>query len=93
MFAADSKAAAVIAIDTADTKAAKGQPMKVEGINQKVAALLGTAADQVIINDLAVNAISHNAYLSVSRGRGPEAQAALVRVDTSGKLELVNTVK
>ena len=93
LFAADSKAAAIIAIDTADTKAAKGQPMKVEGINQKVAALLGTSADQVIINDLAVNPISHKAYLSVSRGRGPEAKAALVRVDTSGSLELVNLDK
>src|SRR5689334_10643805 len=67
LFAADSKAAAIIAIDTGDNKSASGRPMKVEGINQKVAALLGTKADEIIINDLAVNPISHKAYLSVSR--------------------------
>jgi hypothetical protein len=89
LFAADSKSAAIIAIDTGDNKAAGGRPMKVEGINEKVAALLGTNAKDVLINDLAVNPISHKAYLSVSRGRGPDAVPALVRVDTSGNLELV----
>jgi hypothetical protein len=89
LFAADSKSAAIVAIDTADTKKSSDRPMKVEGINQKIAALLGTSADQISINDLAVNPISHKAYLSVSRGRGPTAAPALVRVDTTGHLESV----
>jgi len=89
LFAADSKAAAIVAIDTRDRKPAAGQPMKVEAINQKIAALLGTTPDQILINDLAVNPISHNAYLSVSRGRGPSAAPALVRVDSAGNLESV----
>jgi hypothetical protein len=89
LFAADTKAAAVVAIDTADTKAGPAQAIKVEGINQKIAALLGTTADQLVINDLAVNPISHKAYISVARGRGPDAAAALVRVDSGGQLELV----
>ena len=93
LFAADSKSAAIIAIDTGDNKPASGRPMKVEGINQKVAALLGTKADEIIINDLAVNPISHKAYLSVSRGRGPSASPALVRVDSSGQLESVSLDK
>jgi len=93
LFAADSKSAAIIAIDTHDTKAASGKPMKVEGINQKIAGLLGTTADQISINDLAVNPISHNAYLSVSRGRGPAAAPALIRVDGSGNLETVSLAK
>jgi hypothetical protein len=90
LFAADSKSAAIVAIDTGDNKAASGRPMKVEGINQKIAALLGTTADDILINDLAVNPISHKAYLSVSRGRGPSAAPALVRVDTSGQLEAIS---
>jgi hypothetical protein len=93
LFAADSKSAAIIAIDTGDNKPANSRPMKVEGINQKVAALLGTKADEIIINDLAVNPISHKAYLSVSRGRGPSASPALVRVDSSGQLESVSLDK
>ena len=72
LFIADSKSAAVFAVATGDTKAASGsEPLKVEGINEKIAGLLGTSADQILIDDLAVNPISHKAYLAVSRGRGP----------------------
>src|SRR5215210_6641493 len=45
---------------------------KAEGINQKVAGLLGTSADQILIEDLAVNPISRNTYLAVSRGLGAD---------------------
>jgi hypothetical protein len=93
LFAADSKAAAIIAIDTGDKTPTAGKPMRVDGINQKIAALLGTTPDQIMINDLAVNPISHKAYLSVSRGRGPSAAPALVRVDASGNLESVSLDK
>src|SRR5688572_22749902 len=74
LFVADTKGAAIFAIATGDTKPASGAKLlKVEGINQKIAALLGTAADQVLIEDMVVNPISRNAYLAVSRGRGPDA--------------------
>jgi len=94
LFAADPSGAAIVAIDTADTTAAKAaKPLKVEGLNQKIAALLGTSADQILINDLAVNPISHQAYLAVSRGRGPEAAPVLIRVKTDGQLEAVDLDK
>lgn len=94
LFVADTKAAAVVAIATGDTKPAAGvASLKVEGINQKVAALLGTSADQILIADMAVNPISRNAYLAVSRGRGPEAVPVLVRVKTGGELEVVSLDK
>jgi hypothetical protein len=91
LFVADTKAAAIVAIATGDVKAATGAPMlKVEGINQKIAALLGTTADQILIVDLAINPLSRNAYLSVSRGRGAEAMPVLMRVKTDGKLEVIS---
>ena len=94
LFAADTKAAAIVAISTGDTKPAAGsQALKVEGINTKIAGLLGTAADQILINDLVVNPISHNTYLAVSRGRGPEATPVLVRVKTDGQMEVVSLDK
>jgi hypothetical protein len=94
LFVADTKGAAVVAIETGDTKAASGEKaLKVEGINQKIAALLGTAAEQILIDDVVVNPISHNVYLAVSRGRGPTATPVLVRVKTSGELELVSLDK
>ena len=92
LFVADPKAAAIVALATGDTKpAADSATIRVEGINQKIASLLGTAADQILIADLAVNPISRQAYLTVSRGRGPDAQPVLLRVKTSGEIELVST--
>jgi hypothetical protein len=91
LFVADTKAAAIVAIATGDTKRATGANLlKVEGINQKIAALLGTTADQILIEDLAINPISQNAYLAVSRGRGPDAVPVLVRVKAGGQAEVVS---
>ena len=94
LFVADTKAAAVVAVATGDTKpASDSKPVKVEGINQKIAGLLGTGADQILIDDMAVNPISRNAYLAVSRGRGPNAVPVLVRVNTGSQLEVVSLDK
>lgn len=91
LFVADTKGAAVFAIATEDTTPAHGShPLKVAAINQKAAALLGTSAEEILISDLAVNPLSHNAYLAVSRGRGPAATPVLVRVKADGKLETVS---
>jgi hypothetical protein len=90
LFAADTKAAAIVAIATGDTQpTAAGKPLKVEAINQKIAGLLGTTADQVLIDDLAVNPLSRAAYVAVSRGRGPDAMPVLVRVKADGQPEVV----
>src|SRR5262245_43174837 len=56
LFVADTKAAVIVAVATGDTKPATGaSALKVEGINQKLAGLLGSTADQLLIDDLAVN--------------------------------------
>ena len=49
--------------------------------------MLGTTPDQIAINDMIVNPISRKAYLSVSRGRGPDAAPVILRVDAAGKIE------
>ncbi|HSH95579.1 MAG TPA: hypothetical protein VK968_15655 [Roseimicrobium sp.] len=91
LFVADTKAAAVVAIATGDTKPAGAtKEIKVEGIDQKIAALLGTTAKDILIDDIAVNPISHKTYIAVSRGRGPTAVPVLVRADGAGQLEIVN---
>src|SRR5437762_13739489 len=72
LLIADSKSAAVFALATGDTTPSAGaDSVKVEGINRKIASLLGTSADQILIDDLAVNPLSHIGYIAVSRGRGP----------------------
>src|SRR5580692_4608497 len=87
LFVGDSTAAAIVAIDTRDNKAVKSAaPIDIKGINEKVAALLGTSKDQILINDIKVNPISKNVYLSVSRGKGPDAMPVILRLDAAGKM-------
>src|SRR5437667_248486 len=78
LFVGDSQGAAVFAIATGDQKptAASGA-LKVEGIDEKIASLLGTNTRGITITDLAVNPASGNAYLSLRRGEGPDAAPAL----------------
>jgi hypothetical protein len=88
LLVGDSLGAAVFAIDTGDrpAKPAEGA-IKVEGINQKIAGLLGADVKQVKINDLAVNPMSGTAYLSVTRGQGQDALPVILRVRQSGDIE------
>lgn len=91
LFIGDPASAAIFAIDTGDPKgAAAAGKLEIEGIGDKVAALLGTTPDEIMINDLAVNPNSGKVYLSVSRGRGPSAIPVILRVDRSGKIEEVS---
>jgi len=91
LFVGDSIGGSVVAIDTQDTKAATS-PVKinVEGVDTKIAALVGITPDQIIINDVAVNPVSKNVYLSASRGRGPDAMPLIMRVDATGKVTPVS---
>jgi hypothetical protein len=57
-------------------------------VDQQIAAVLGTTADQIRINDMAVQRASQDIYFSVTRGRGADSRPALVRF-RGGKLENV----
>jgi len=52
--------------------------------------MLGTTADQIQINDVAVNPVSKKTYVSVSRGLGPTAAPVILRIDGAGKLEALS---
>jgi hypothetical protein len=88
LFVGDSVGGAIFALATEDRASGSWQgSFEIKGIDQRAAALLGTTADQILINDMAVNPISKKVYLSVSRGRGPKAPPVIVRADRSGKIE------
>jgi len=90
LFVGDTKGAALFAIDTGDRAlVAEKRPVNVKDVADKIAALLGTTSKQIMINDLAVNPRSGNVYLSLSRGRGPDATPLLVRLSADGKPEEV----
>jgi hypothetical protein len=86
LFVGDTAGATLWALDTGDRTPGRGR-INVDGLQAKVAAMLGTAPDQVAIADMIVNPVSKKAYLSVSRGRGPEATPVILRVDAAGKIE------
>lgn len=70
LFVGDADSGAVWAIDLGDeTLRAGTDPVQVEDIERRIAALLGTSADEVMIHDLAVHPRSQDVYLAVSRGR------------------------
>jgi hypothetical protein len=90
LFVGDSAQASIFAIDTEDTKqASSSESVDIKGLNDQIAALAGTSAEQIRINDVKVNPASHNIYVSASRGLGPDATPLLVRVGTNGKIELL----
>jgi hypothetical protein len=89
LFVADPMGGAVFAIDTDDRTAGKGEGdrPKVEGLDDKIASLIGIDAKSLLINDAVVNPISGNVYLSAARGKGPDAPAVLLRVTRASKVE------
>jgi hypothetical protein len=93
LFVGDSADGSVVALSTGDTKPGKAPPADIKAVNEKIAALLGTAPDQILINDAVVNPLSKYVYLSVTRGRGPEAQAVLLRTNAKGQLEELSLAK
>jgi hypothetical protein len=91
LFIGDSIGATIVALDVDDhTPGRSGGTVEIKGINEKIAAMLGTAADQITIQDVVVNPISKNVYLSVSRGKGPDAVPVILRVDAAAKITEVS---
>jgi hypothetical protein len=103
LLVGDGKAGAVFALDLGDTAAREvpKEPKPVTDVEAKLAALLGVTPADVLVHDLAVNPISKNAYLSVSRGRAGLASqwmlpndvadaTVLVRIDGDGRFSVVD---
>src|SRR5262245_53929470 len=84
IFVGDSLGARIVALDVGDHTAAKSAAnLEIKGINEKVAAMLGTAADQILIQDVVVNPVSKNVYIAVQRGRGADAIPVILRAESS----------
>ena len=90
LFVGDSIGGAIFALDTQDRATSQATAVEVLALADKIAAMLGTTADQIQVNDVAVNPASRKTYVSVSRGLGPAAAAVIVRIDPAGKLEALS---
>jgi hypothetical protein len=60
----------------------------IAGVDQKLATLLGTTYDKIVVNDMVVHEATQQIFLSVERGRGVGALPAIVRIN-HGRLEVV----
>src|SRR3954465_8918413 len=85
LFVGDAQGAQIFAIDVGSAPANPiGAGFKLENADQKIAALLGTKAEDITLNDVVVEPGTNIAYVSVSRGKGPTAEPAIVRADGKG---------
>ena len=90
LFVADNQGAAIYALEMTEHLHGSAPGTKdVAGVDQKIAALLGTDAREIQINDLAINPDSKNAFVSVSRGRGAGATPVLLRIDGAAKIDVI----
>ncbi len=93
LFVGDSYGAQVVALETNDIEVVENgeAPVFVDMIDVKLAAMLGTTPRDVVINDMIVNPISQNIYLTVHVGRTIDPDVALVRyVRSTGELEILD---
>lgn len=71
LFIGDSRRAEIFALDTKDeSPAADAADIKMNKIDEQIAALLGTTADAIVIHDMAVNPVSKVVYLAVHANDG-----------------------
>lgn len=68
LFLGDSKAGKVFALDLNDREKNDSQePVNIENLEARLGSALGVGPKEVVVHDLAVNPISQNIYLAVSR--------------------------
>jgi hypothetical protein len=71
LFIGDSKSASIFAIDTKDNVAVEKAPaVELKNVDQKIAAVLGTDAKNITIQDLVVNPVSKKVYCAVQNSDG-----------------------
>ncbi len=86
LLVSDPMAATIYAVETGDTSGStEGVTIEVDDIRAKVASMMGADAKEVRINDLAINPINGNPYLSVTRGSGDAEVSAILTIDPKSK--------
>ena len=93
LFVGDTLGAAVVAIKVDAPTSGSSSGVTVEGINRKLAAILGVTPRDILINDIAAQPGSGRVFLSVSRGRGPKATPVIASVGGDGKISILSLEK
>ena len=86
LLVGDGLGGQVYAFETGDTSRAGAGPVQINDLTGKIAALLGTTADQIRVPDIAVNPDSGAVYLAVARGAGADAEHLILKADSRGSI-------
>ena len=89
LFVGDARQAAVFAVELGPRERRSDAELSIPDLETQVAALLGTRPEDVVIHDLAVDPLSLEPYLAVSRNRGRWTLAWNVPNDLGDATELV----
>lgn len=81
---AESRMGSVVAVQTGDVGPVQKLKQRVDKVPELIAQSQGTTAENILINDLAVNPLSGRIYLSVSRK--PDNAASIVTINADGKV-------
>ena len=91
LFVGDNVAGAIHAFDLrAESRSKEKFEINVYNVDAQVAAVLGTAQNNVRINDIAVHPNSGEVYLSVTRGHGINALPALLKVNAKNQVKTMD---
>lgn len=94
LFAGDNTSGAIYAYDfSGENERSESFEVNVYEIDKQLASVLGTNADNIQINDIAVHPISGEVYLSITRGHGTESLPALVKIDSTQTIESIDLTK
>jgi len=88
LFVADNVRAGIVAIDLCDDEREVAVP-EIANLDERLAAFLGCARDDVVIRDLAVHPLSQAVFLSVMRGAGDAAVPVVARIAADEILSVV----
>lgn len=88
LFVADPEGSAVFALDVGIGSVAPSEIgyRRLEDLDAKAAALLGTTPRELFFKDLATHPTTHTIYLTVMRGQGEAARPAILTVSPAGEL-------
>jgi hypothetical protein len=85
LLIAETSSASVIAVETGDVGPVQILKQRVDNVSGLIAGGLGTTADNVTVQDLAVNPDSGRIYLSISRK--PDNATLLITIDAAGQVK------
>ena len=95
LFYADSKSAAIYGLRLEGNQDTSADAINMPDLDGKIAEMMGVTVRDIRVIDMATNPVTHEVYLSVSRGVGNNTSYALMKVSRDGnskkgKVEMVD---